>query len=155
RATVVRAIVRHAPPHRPLEILDAGCGTGGLLTELAALGRASGPDLSPHAGRYAPERGPRPLLRGAGPRLPFRAQSFDVVVAPDVLYHRAVPDDVAALRELARLVRPDGLVILNLAAHEWLKSHHDRVVHTARRYSRRTMRALVQGSGLELVHLTY
>lgn len=154
RALVVSALRRHAS-QRPLDILDAGCGTGGLMTELAPLGRVTGLDLSADAVRYAAARGHRRLLRGDVMRLPFKNAAFDVVVSTDVLYHRAVLDDRAALLELARLVKPGGVLLLSLAAYEWLRSHHDRVVHTARRYSRRRVRELVRGCDLTLTHLTY
>jgi len=137
------------------EILDAGCGTGGLAAQMEALGRVTGVDWSPHALDFAARRGLSRLLRGSVSALPFRAASFDAVVSCDVLYHRAVPDDGAALAELARVCRPGGLVLLNLPAHAWMTGSHDRQVHTARRYTRPEVRRLAEASGLRVVRLAW
>jgi SAM-dependent methyltransferase len=154
---VLRLAARYARPARGASaaILDAGCGTGGLSAQLAAVGRTTAIDLSPIAIGFAARRGQPRLARGDVAHLPFRDGSFDFIVSTDVLYHRAVEDDKAALVELARACRPGGYVCLTLAAHEWLRSPHDRVVHTARRYTRRQVRALAVASGLEVVRLSY
>ncbi|HZM00875.1 MAG TPA: class I SAM-dependent methyltransferase, partial [Planctomycetota bacterium] len=77
------------------------------------------------------------------------------VVCLDVLYHRGVPDDRAALAELAAACRPGGVLLLNLPAHAWLAGPHDVQVHTARRYDRGMVRALADAAGLELVRLSW
>jgi SAM-dependent methyltransferase len=159
-------------PPRP-RILDAGCGTGGMAKELASRGEVVGMDLSPIAAEYwvpgarcqvpgekdlsspgtwhlAPGTASEAsFLRGSVSALPFRDTVFDVVISLDVLYHRAVADDVAAARELARVLRPGGLLLLNLPAYDRLRSAHDRVIHTARRYTRARVRALLAAAGLE------
>ncbi|MFO0985412.1 MAG: class I SAM-dependent methyltransferase, partial [Planctomycetota bacterium] len=155
-ALVLGAIGKHARrQHGPLAILDAGCGTGGLMSRLRALGQVTGTDLSARALEYCARRGHGRLVQSSVSALPFRDAAFDVVVCADVLYHRAVADDRVALRELERITRPGGLVLLHLAAHAWLMSHHDRTVHTARRYSRRDLAALIAATGLRVVHTSY
>lgn len=159
-ALVLSTIARHASarrePGRPLRILDAGCGTGGLMLELRSIGEVTGLDFSSHAIACCAARRERRLVQGSVSALPFGDAAFDVVVSTDVLYHRAVADDRAALRELARACRPGGLVLLHLAAHAWLMSHHDRTVHTARRYSRREVLELARAApDLEIVRVTY
>jgi SAM-dependent methyltransferase len=93
--------------------------------------------------------GPPVFLRGSVSALPFRDASFDVVVSLDVLYHRAVADDLAAARELGRMLRPGGILLLNLPAYDSLRSAHDRVIHTARRYTRARVAKLLAAAGLE------
>jgi len=66
---------------RPLRILDAGCGTGGMLLRLEDLGSVHGLDFSPLAVAYAARRRPWPLVRGSVSRLPYREGSFDAVVS--------------------------------------------------------------------------
>jgi len=135
-------------------VLDAGCGCGGTTLALEALGSAVGVDLHPRALALAARRGPLRLTRASVASLPFRDACFDAVVSVDLLYHRAVPDDAAALGELARVVRPAGVVLLWLPAYEWLRSSHDEAVHTARRYDRAGVRALAARAGLTVEKLT-
>ncbi len=138
-----------------LQILDAGCGTGGLTARLGTLGRVTGMDFSPAALSFAERRGLPRLLRGSVSALPFLEASFDAVVSCDVLYHRAVPDDAVALAELARVCRPGGVVLLNLPAHAWMAGSHDRQVHTARRYTRADLRRLAGRAGLQVRRLAW
>lgn len=93
------------------------------------------------------------FLRASVCALPFSDGCFDLVVSLDVLYHRAVPDDRAAARELARVLRPGGLLLLNLPAYEFLRSTHDRAIHTARRYTRGRVRSLLLEAGLTPLHV--
>jgi SAM-dependent methyltransferase len=138
----------------PLRVLDAGCGCGGTVAALEALGTAVGVDLHPRALALAARRGPLRLARASVSALPFRDACFDAVFSVDVLYHRAVSDDAAALRELARVCRPGGAVLLWLPAYEWLRSAHDDAVHTARRYDVRGVRVLARSAGLEVERLS-
>ena len=140
---------------RPRRLLDAGCGTGGLIARLSSLGDWSGLDWSPQALAYARRRGPTPLVRGSVERLPYRDGSFDAIVSLDVLYHREVGSDAAALREFQRCLRPGGLLFLNLPAYESLRSSHDEAIHTARRYRRATLARLLREAGLEPRRVTH
>jgi SAM-dependent methyltransferase len=150
RRLLASALRLHPP--RPagaeLRILDAGCGTGGTPLALARLGRVTAVDLHPRALELAAQRGLRRLARASVEALPFADASFDAVVSVDVLYHRAVADDAAALGELARVCRPGGVVVLWLPGYEALRSSHDAQVHTARRYTRAVVRALAARAGL-------
>jgi SAM-dependent methyltransferase len=136
-------------------ILDAGCGTGGMARRLAAFGCVFGLDWSPLALELARRRGPFRWTRGSVECLPYRSESFDLVISLDVLYHRGVRSDLEALREFRRCLRPGGTLILNLPAYESLRSGHDAAVHTARRYRRAPLRALLAEAGLEPVKVTH
>lgn len=135
------------------DVLDAGCGTGGMLARLGP--RAVGVDSSARALGHARGRGLTRVSRASVCALPFPDRSFDAVLALDVLYHRAVIDEARALAELARVVRPGGIVIIHLAAHPWLARAHDRAVHGARRYTRRGLGLLVRAAGLAVTELGY
>jgi SAM-dependent methyltransferase len=139
---------------RPARLLDAGCGTGGGLRWLARYGVPVGLDFHPAAVAYAHRSVPR-VARGSVMALPFAAGCFDLVTAFEVLYHAAVPDDVAALREFARVLRPGGWLLLRLPAHNWLRGAHDRRVHTRHRYARGELRAKLQRAGFRIYRLSY
>jgi SAM-dependent methyltransferase len=132
-------------------VLDAGCGTGGFL---ASQPGATGVDRSALALDFAARHGLRRLVQADVARLPFRDAAFDAAVSADVLYHRDVLDDGAALAELSRVVRPGGHVLLNLPAGRALRGAHDDFVHGARRYARADVAALAARAGLTVVRLT-
>jgi ubiquinone/menaquinone biosynthesis C-methylase UbiE len=91
-------------------VLEAGCGTGLVLDRLARVAReAHGFDLSPGMVAKARARGLSVSL-GSVTQIPFRADSFDLVCSFKVLAH--VPDIERALRELARVTRPGGTLVL-------------------------------------------
>jgi SAM-dependent methyltransferase len=153
RSALLRQARRHGAPLR--RILDAGCGPGGTTQALATLAPTIGVDLHPRALALARRRGVGPLVHADVSRLPFADASFDAVVSVDVLYHRQVEDDRAVLAEFARVCRPGGSVVLWLPAYAWMRSAHDAVVHTARRYSRTGLRRLAAETGLAVESLTY
>jgi len=149
------ALLENAPrPTARPRILDAGCGTGNNLTHLASLGRAVGIDLSPEALRFCRTRGVG-AARASLMALPFSDGTFDGVTSFDVLYHRWVGDDRAAVRELARVLRPGGWLLVRVPALKLLWGGHDEAVHSRHRYTRAEVRRLLVAEGLEVVRLTY
>ncbi len=156
-AAITRAVFDHwLPARRDLRVLDAGCGTGvALATYLKEYGIASGVDLSPLALGFCQKRDLHRLSRASLLDLPFAPASFDLITSFDVLYERAVSDDLTALRELARVLAPGGFLFLRLPAYDWLRGTHDEIIHTARRYTVRRIADLLRQSGLKPLHLTY
>jgi SAM-dependent methyltransferase len=136
-------------------ILDAGCGTGGMLTHLKMWGRPIGLDYSAEAIRFARDRTSSPLARGDVLRLPFAPNSFDLVTSFDVLYHARVQDDENALREAARVLRPHGLLLLRVPALDWLRGRHDDAVHTRHRYGKRELESKLQQAGFRILFVSY
>ena len=139
----------------PLQILDAGCGSGGMTRFLAQRGTGTGVDIAPEALRFARRRGLARLARASVGRLPFRSASFDVVTSFDVLYHLNVDDDLAALGELHRVLRPGGVLLIRLPAYDWIRGAHDDAVHTRHRYTREELTAKLDRAGFRLEHATY
>jgi SAM-dependent methyltransferase len=123
-------------PHlRPgLDLLDVGCGPGTITAGLAARvapGRVVGVDRSPdplEEGRAAAVRADVAVVFAVGDvyALEVADDSFDVVHAHQVLQH--LTDPVAALREMARVCRPGGLVAVrdvDYAATTWFPADPD------------------------------
>jgi SAM-dependent methyltransferase len=139
-----------------LRILDAGCGTGGMLDALRQKGAAFGIDYSTEAIRFARRRaGSSPLVRGDVSRLPFASSSFDLVTSFDVLYHRNVPDDARALAELSRVLKPGGILLMRVPAYDRLRSHHDEAVHTRHRYARKELTSKLEDAGLAPLFVSF
>lgn len=138
-----------------LKILDAGCGTGGMLRRLSSFGVGTGIDFSPLALTHAHHKIPNDLCRASIAQVPFASDSFDLITSFDVLYHRSISDDQTALNELARLLKPDGIALIRVPAFESLRGAHDLRVHTRHRYTADEMRGKVQRAGLKVIRLTY
>jgi len=142
------------PASAPLALLDAGCGTGYNLVELARLGLAVGIDLSPEAMAFCRERRVR-AVRASLLRLPFPDAAFDVVTSFDVIYHAWVSDDRRAVAEMARVLRPGGLMLVRVPALKVLWGAHDEAVQSRRRYTRAELVALLASCDLRLLRATY
>ncbi len=112
------AVFDLAGPVGGLDVLDVGCGDGAYAVALARRGaRCSGVDLSAgalaQARRNARQAGaPVALAAADAARLPFPAGRFDLVVSVTALCFVASPDD--SLREMARVLRPGGRVVLGV-----------------------------------------
>ena len=136
------------------KILDAGCGTGWNLQDLSGFGETHGVDLSPLAVGTTRRRGFR-VTQGDLLNLPYATSTFDVVTSFDVTYHAWVKDDLQAVRELARVLKPGGLMLLKNPALKILWGAHDEAVHSSHRYTRGELESLVKAAGLTLVRSTY
>src|SRR5215208_1662001 len=128
-----------------LRLVDCGCGTGHNLQLLRPHGRAIGFDLSA-AGPARAHAAGLTVLRGDVTRIPLASGSFDVATSFDVL--QCVEADVAAVREMARIVRPGGVVVVTLAALDVLRGDHAEVWQEVRRYTPASARRLVETAGL-------
>jgi SAM-dependent methyltransferase len=129
-------------------VLDAGCGTGGLLVRL----RTERPDLwtvgvewSALAAARAAAKAGALIIRGSVNALPFADACFDAAVAADLLCHGEV-DPLRALAELRRVLRPGGRLVINMPAYAWLLSAHDRQVHNVRRWTARQLRDMLRSA---------
>ncbi len=157
RELVLTCVGRNLPRAGDVRILDAGCGSGMLLQALRLRGYAHvvGIDVSPQAVDLAQRRGLPCLIRGSVESLPFRDATFDAVASLDVLYHRGVASDVDAIREVHRVLKPQGLFLLNLPAYDFLYGPHDVVAHTRHRYRKEEVRGKLEQTGFSILLLTY
>lgn len=153
RGTIRAAWARHVAVERP-RLLDVGCGTGANLAALGDVARAVGVDVAPAAIAWCRRRGLEATLVGSAAALPFADRSFQVVLSCDVLCHRLLPDRLAPLREMARVLEPGGTLLLNLPAFQWLLSPHDRAVHQDHRFTRGEIRGLLAAAGLTPLRVT-
>lgn len=141
--------------NEPLSFLDAGCGTGGTMKLLEGYGKVVGIDRSEVALHYASQLEFPSLAQGSVSYLPLQDNSFDFVISLDVLYHMEVNDEVEALKEFFRVLKPRGHLILHLPAFEKLRGSHDEIVHTRRRYTRDEVEALVTKAGFNVKRIGY
>src|SRR5438045_3694717 len=140
---IFQTLETELPDWRNKEILDAGCGTGAILQRLGNPERNVGIDLAPEAISLCRKRGLNNVRQADVCALPFSDSSFDVVISSSVLYHAWVSDVGTAIREMHRVLRPGGLLLLNVPAFRFLHSAHDDAVMTARRFRKPEIRKLL------------
>jgi SAM-dependent methyltransferase len=134
-------------------ILDAGCGSGRNMVDLARRGKVTGIELSETSASLARERDAGEVITGSVQQMPFANDSFDLAVCLDVIEH--LEDDLAALRELRRVLAPTGSLLVTVPAYQWLWSGHDEVNHHFRRYTRRTLQRAAEQAGWRQVRSTH
>lgn len=152
---VTEAFLGPATNGKALRVLDAGCGTGAGMDFLSPYGRAYGVDLAPEAIGFCVLRGKSLLARASVDSLPFPAGSFDLVTSFDVLYHRAVEDDLSALREFHRVLKEGGRLLLRVPAFDFLRGKHDITVHTRHRYRAGEITAKLLEAGFRVERMSY
>lgn len=113
-------------------VLDVGCGTGAVMQFLAQRKyQVEGVDMSDTALNFCVKKGLR-VSKGVAEKLPYPDDSFDVVTALDVIEH--VPDESPVINEIKRVLKPGGVCIATVPAHQFLWSYHDVQLHHYRRY---------------------
>lgn len=158
-----RALHRHVGrslaavlPETGARVLDAGCGTGGLLRRLHGSRpqwTLAGLDFSPLACELARERTGGEVVQGSITAMPFADAAFDAITSCDVLCQIAEP--AQAVREFHRVLRSGGHLVLTMPAYQWMYSYHDREVDNLRRYNRVEVNTLLEGAGFRIVRSTY
>jgi SAM-dependent methyltransferase len=137
----------------PARVLDAGCGSGRNMVDLAHLGEVTGVELSDTSVALARARGVGDVVAGSVLEMPFADDSFDLAVSLDVIEH--LDDDLAAMRELRRTVAPGGALLVTVPAYQWLWSGHDEINHHHRRYTHRTLQRAAEQAGWKQARTTY
>lgn len=152
RRRIVRAELDRLALPRDARLLDAGCGSGRTLDELRDYGAVAGIDLSEDGVAAARARGHDDVRGGRLEALPWEDATFDLVTCLDVIEH--TPDDRVTLRELRRVTRPGGCLLVTVPAYQWLWSAHDVVNQHHRRYGRRALRRAAAESGWRIERMT-
>ena len=136
-----------------LDILEIGCGAGGMLSPLSEFGHVTALDISHESMQYVRSRGFDHVLTASGYELPFPDNSFDLIALFDVIEH--IPDDQRVLDEVNRVVKPGGHVFISVPAYQFLYSQNDRVAHHQRRYTAKQLDTRLAKAGLGAKRLTY
>ncbi|MEE9415467.1 MAG: class I SAM-dependent methyltransferase [Acidimicrobiales bacterium] len=154
-----RSIIEHVIDARldqptGLQILDVGCGTGGMLPMLSRFGSVSGLEFETSA--VARCRRNYPDFEVTQGEVPFDVPadgSFDLVTSFDVIEH--LDDDAKAVRSFAEAVRPGGRVVVTVPAYLWLWSDHDDLNGHRRRYTAGKLAAVLEAEDLVVEHVSY
>jgi len=152
RGLVLSLLGKYLTKKEPL-VLDAGCGTGRTLAELALRYDAVGMECFSGALAFAARRNRTPLVQGILEQAPFEDAAFDAVTLLDVLEH--CDDDRLALAEIARTLTTGGLLLVTVPAFMWLWSGHDEALHHRRRYTRKSLQLLLEKCGFAVSRMSY
>ena len=153
RQLAVEILARELAGRDGARILDVGCGTGSNLAAFSELGPAVGIDMSADALAFCRQRGVERVAFSEIERLPFADGTFDVITAMDVLEH--TDDDLAALGELRRVLRPGGLLLATVPAYGFLWSEHDEALKHRRRYTAHELRNKMTVKDLRIERTSY
>jgi SAM-dependent methyltransferase len=136
-----------------MNILDVGCGTGANLEMLSEFGTAAGVDVSTEALSFCQARGLDQVKLGAAEALPYDDCSFDLATGLDVVEH--LDDDLGGLKEMRRVLRPDGRALLFVPAFMFLWGVQDDISNHRRRYTLPGLKRIVSEAGFEVERATY
>lgn len=134
------------------KILNIGCGTGGTISTLEKFGRVDNVDVSGDAIIFMKKHGYN-VKKVSGITLPYKTCSYDIVAAFDVLEH--IDNDIEALMEWKRVLKPGGKVVLTVPAYQWLWSEHDTSLHHYRRHTRKGIIKRAITVDLEPIKVSY
>lgn len=134
-------------------MLDVGCGTGMNHAMLSRFGEVHGVDASQAALVFSRQRGIERLQLAPVHAMRYPSGTFQAATALDVLEH--TDDDMAALRELNRVMENSGKVLLTVPAYGFLWSEHDEALHHRRRYTSAELRNKLTVAGFDIERCTY
>lgn len=137
---------------KKLKILDVGCGAGRNLEELKNLGETFGIDSSKEAILFCKKRGLKSIILSKAEATKFQSSEFDIVMLLDVLEHT---DDEKTLKEVYRILKPGGILLLTVPAFPWLWSKWDEVLHHKRRYTKKSISELLKHYSFNILKISY
>jgi SAM-dependent methyltransferase len=156
---ILRQIHKHFGPRtHDLKILDAACGTGGLLSFLREQGFAhlSGFDYSPHAIDFSQERRLDVSFGDLRKVEEYRPEAqYDVIVCNDALYFLTDEEIVRALSAFRSRLNTNGLLLINIHAFETFAGKHDLAVGSTRRFTLTHFKGYARAAGLHVHYTTY
>jgi len=136
-------------------ILDVGCGTGGMIDLLKNYGRVFGMDLHGAACEFSRQRNHFPLIKGDANKLPFKKGTFHLITLLDVLYHQHILDDEEVLEQIHQLLVPKGFILITDSAFELLRGAHDIAVMARHRYTLKELTDKLKGHHFSIERSTY
>lgn len=152
RNRIIGGVVeRFADRSRTLDMLEIGCGIGGIVAELRRFShlRLTASEIYLQALRYARTRVPGvQFIQLDATEMPFRDE-FDLVGAFDVLEH--IQDDERVIRGVRDALRPGGLFLVTVPQHKWMWSALDEIVNHKRRYTRTELLEKLQRGGFDVL----
>lgn len=146
------AILKRFYGDKKIKILDLGCGTGANMKALGKFGEVWGVDVAVEAIGFCKKKGLTRVKLASTKKLPFKNEEFDLVTMFDVLEH---VEEKETLKEVSRILKKDGSLLITVPAYSWLWSKWDEVLHHKRRYSALTLRTALMSEGFRVKFISY
>lgn len=137
-----------------IKILDLGSGTGGMTKYLEKYGDVVGIEKSRYSAIFAKKRGVKILISDIA-KIPQKEDKFDLVTLFDVLYHKNVKDEKRVIKEVSRVLKKNGLVLITDSALPILAGRHDTHTQGKTRYTLTQMEKIVKSQNFEIVRSSY
>ncbi len=146
--------VKRKAKSKDIKILDAGCGTGGLLTCFQDF-QIHGIDRSFKAVSYCRKRNLSRVEQASVLDIPFSENQFDIILCTDVLSYLENEEIKKALNEFYRILKKDGILLIHIPAYEFLRSHHDTDVETKHRFAKTEIEKYLAISGYRIDKMSF
>lgn len=153
RRQLLRLLLRD---EKPVKILDVGCGTGETITFLKTLfpkSKMYGVDTSSTAIKFSKARGHKNIFKSTAAHMPFKKDSFDIILFLDVLEH--IKDDRGVILEATRVLKKGGCIIITSPGLSFIWSAHDIDQGHKRRYTRHEIKRLAKSANLKTEFICY
>lgn len=135
---LLHILLSKIPIHQNQNILDIGAGTGDDICILNKFGKVHVLDCNQMALDLIPNESIATKTVGDACNLPYKDNTFDIVVALDVLEH--IEDDNQAITEIHRVLKSNGFFIFTVPAYQKLYSAHDKYLGHVRRYNKKLIK---------------
>lgn len=151
RTELLRGLLDIAASGSSTRLLEVGAGVGQNLDSLRSYGTVDAAEIDPIGQERITARGVAEQLY-TDP-IPFQIDApYDVICALDVIEH--LEDDAEAVRWMVSNLRRGGHLVITVPAYQWMFADHDRALGHYRRYTRRSLRAVLP-QDVEVVRLGY
>lgn len=158
RLLLQRMVRKYAPKKSEakseIKLVDLGCGTGKNIQVLSEFGDAEGIDVADEAIAFCTKKGVK-VTKSNVMDMKLPDSTYDVVTELGVFYHEAVTDDLKAMKEAYRILKPGGIFFVFDCAMMCLFGKHDVAFHGARRYSRKELKTKLEQAGFIVERISY
>ncbi|MEA2020176.1 MAG: class I SAM-dependent methyltransferase [Patescibacteria group bacterium] len=153
RKRILETFLKRISLPKDSKILDVGCGTGETTKIFEDYGKVWGVDVSDKALEFCRKQGLQNLRQSGARHLPFEDRFFDVVAMLDILEH--IEEDEEALREVYRVLKGHGYLLITVPAWQFLWSDHDEALEHKRRYIHFELRSKLEKADFKIQRLSY
>ncbi len=147
---VIKIIERYSSKKKGL--LDVGCGNGQMLVHLNDYKKTWGIDISARAIKICAKKGINNVKKGSIYRIPFNNNYFDTILLLDILEHTKPQH---ALREISRVLKRNGIIIITVPAYKILWSKWDEIHKHKKRYKAEVLIHELNDAGFSVKYISY